>query len=260
MSIDSVKLSAIQTAVRSAAAQTNTTLAGPTPRGLPQTGDTPAAVYHGSQRYTATNPLNETGVTVYARLLCTPEEEANRDQIMTLLTTGLASASANLRRASDAAMALLPPELLEKDWGFSVLDGELILIQGKDILSDEDRAALHAAFDRTAVEEASRQVADTIITALKYDREWGADDVTLGIGRFDVSEKNFGDIVDLRAYLDEFGAEGRYGKNLIDPTDYESLYFVGGYAMMEMIAARAEPRFAGRECDSVEWNTTRIVR
>jgi hypothetical protein len=27
-----------------------------------------------------------------------------------------------------------------------------------------------------------------------------------------------------------------------------------------MIAARAEPRFAGRERDSVEWNTTRVMR
>jgi hypothetical protein len=99
-----------------------------------------------------------------------------------------------------------------------------------------------------------------VITALRYDREWGADDVTNGIGRFDVSEKNFGDIVNLRAYLDDFGPKGRYGHDLIDPTDYETLYWVGGRPMMEMIAARAEPRFAGRESDSVEWNTTRVMR
>lgn len=66
----------------------------------------------------------------------------------------------------------------------------------------------------------------------------------MGIGRFDVTNENFGDIADLRAYLLSHGPDGKYGRNYTRPS-YDRLYRItGSMAMMDQIAARAEPRFA----------------
>ncbi len=79
-----------------------------------------------------------------------------------------------------------------------------------------------------------------MITAIEYERNGGDNDVSNNIGRYDVTQANFGDIVDLRVYLESHAAGGKYGRNVIDPSNYRRLYrMTGGLAMMEQIAARA---------------------
>lgn len=161
-----------------------------------------------------------------------------------LLTYGLRDTSAGLRRAYEAAISKLPTHLQEKDWAFSVANGSLVFTEGSNPLSDRDRAMLNEAFSSTNVERHANQVASTVIRAFELER--GPNGVSTWFGRFDVSNENFADIVDLRTYLLSHGPEGKYGwwRQPEQLSDYDNLYFTGDYAMMDQIYVRAEPRFA----------------
>lgn len=222
--------------------------------------NTPAAIYHAGQRVHDVAPPNASGAVAYARLQNTLEEDINYDSILSLLGCDIDEASFELRVATDAAMSLLSPELAQKDWSFSVRNNALVFSEGEDVLTRDELKQLREAFNTMGVPDAARKVADTVITAIRYEREWGADDVAMGIGRFDVSQKNFDAIVDLRAYLGEFGIGKGIARYLVDPTDVRAQHYGSGRVMMDIIAKRAEPRFAGREDESVEWNTTRVAK
>jgi hypothetical protein len=96
----------------------------------------------------------------------------------------------------------LPPELVSKDWGFSISDGNLIFIPHQDELSPQDLTALRNAFTSSNVESAGKQVA-AVIASIVQMRKSGADSRSLAWTRLDVDTEaaNFGDRVDLRSYV-----------------------------------------------------------
>jgi len=204
--------------------------------------EVPSVVYHGSKE----NPL-DTGGFVIDKIYKMPQESheatnARLDEMMVALSTGVATASAGLKRTYEMAMESLSPDLQEKDWGFSVSNGSLEFSEGSDALTTEERTTLKEAFSVADVEYQANQVASTMIRALELDR--GPAGVSNGIGRFDVSQENFGDIVDLRSYLQVHEPGGRYDMNTIDPTDYKSRFFDGGRALMDQISANASVGYA----------------
>mgnify|MGYP003115611724 CR=1 FL=1 len=207
-----------------------------------QISEVPSVVYHGAKD----NPLN-TGGHVIDKIYKMPQESheatnARLDEMMVALSTGVATASAGLKRTYEMAMESLLPDLQEKDWGFSVSNGSLVISEGSDALSTEDRATLKDALSIADVEYQANQVASTMIRALELDR--GPAGVSNGIGRFDVSQGNFGDIVDLRSYLQVHEPGGSYDLNPIDPTDYERHFPYGGRALLDQISANAPIGYA----------------
>ncbi len=62
-----------------------------------------------------------------------------------------------------------------------------------------------------------------------------------------MNQKNFADIVNFREYLEHFTAAGKYGEHAINPKRDTAFNILGGMALMEQVAARAEPRFAAPE-------------
>jgi hypothetical protein len=178
-------------------------------------------------------------VVLYSRPAVRAEVETQRIMdVMELYSRGVAKASATLRHSYEDAVKALSPGLLAKDWGFSVQNEQLVILQGKDALSADERATLRKTL--SGVESAANGVADTMIRAIDLDR---VDGYSKYIGRFDVSQANFGDIVDLRSYLFSHGPDG-YGRDVKDQSNYESLYFLtGGMALMDQIVERAEARF-----------------
>lgn len=221
-----------------------------------------SALWHGAGKATVTSvtPLKQTDipstapesvapptdssdlsdVVLYSRPAVRSEVETQRIiDVMELYSRGVAEASASLRRSYESAVSTLSPELLEKDWGFSVQNQRLVILQGEDALSGAERATLMQAL--SGIESDANDVANTMIRAIELDR---VDGHSKGIGRFDVSQANFGELVDLRGYLFSHGPDATYGRDLKDPSDYEHLYFLtGGMALMDQIAARAEARF-----------------
>jgi hypothetical protein len=80
-------------------------------------------------------------------------------------------------------------------------------------------------------------VASTMMRALELNR--GPAGVSNGVGRFDVSNGSFGDIVNLRFYLQLYEPGGIYDRKPIDPTDYNSQFSFGGRSSMDQISANA---------------------
>ena len=204
--------------------------------------EVPSVVYHGAKE----NPL-DTGGFVIDKIYKMPQEsneaaDARMIEMMQTLSTGVATASAGLKRTYEMAMESLSPDLQEKDWGFSVSNGSLNFSEGSDALSTEERTALKEAFSVADVEYQANQVASTMIRALELNR--GPAGVSNGIGRFDVSQENFGDIVDLRSYLQVHEPGGSYDMKTIDPTDYKSHFAAGGRALMDQISANASVGYA----------------
>ena len=206
---------------------------------------TPAAIYHGSEPYSAPSTGFPSDIEVYARALATEQEQRQYMEVFTMMNWDLGNVSGDLRQAYEAALGELPPELAAKDWSFSIANDQLVVSEGSDRLSEQEIASIRDAFGNRGVDLAARTVADLTITALEYDRNWGDDNVTGGIGRYDLNRENFADIVDLRAYLDSHGPDGPFGQNVREPTDYQRLYRItGAIAMMDQIATRAVARFA----------------
>jgi hypothetical protein len=204
------------------------------------TSTEPAAIYHGAENPASESLLNKTGVRLYAQMLYTQEEWDESMKIPPGVLTGVGQPSADLRRAYDDALSRLTPELRAKDWGFSVSEGKLVLTTGADSLSDQEIATIRLAFQDAGVEDAANAVANFVVKAIEEDRYWMYRYLGKGIGRFDVSISNFGEIVNLRSFMEDLREGGRYDPHLVDPTNYSVGYESGKFALMEQIEARAK--------------------
>ncbi|ROU00687.1 hypothetical protein EB809_06100 [Marinobacter sp. R17] len=202
----------------------------------------PSVVYHGLE----SSSLPDAGgvvTNVYEASTETNEEaNARLSGVVRLLSKDLGNASANLKYSYDAALESLSPDLAEKDWGFSISGGELTVTAGSDALSEQETDSIREALLSAGVEYGAGRVSSTVIEAVQLDR--GPAGVSNGIGRYDVSEENFGDVVDLRQYLQSHAPGGRYGQHRVDPSDIAGLFYTGGQAMMDQIVAKAEESFA----------------
>lgn len=199
----------------------------------------PAAIYHPSKNESSSELGGLGDVKVYSWDSKVEENRRMTIEMMNIWIEELPAASAGLRSAYDTATADLSPELLQKDWGFSVSNGELVILEGSDALSDGELATLkHALAELTP---AANTVAETVTRMIVLDR--GTYGFSNGIGRFDVSTENFADVVDLRNYLLDQGANGKYNQAR-NPSDLESVHGWGGWAMMDQIEANAAVRFS----------------
>jgi hypothetical protein len=228
--------------LRNASAQAGdarVTAATPIDPELLQAGKSSSAIYHPSTP-------GEPQIQVYAKIVSTDLEDQQVGESLRLLTFGIGQPSANLRRAYDSAVSALSPELLAKDWGFSISSGRLVFTQGNDELSQQELGALDDAFSGSDVRIAASALASMVVKALELERGWGSDEQSRGVGQYDVTEANFGDIVDLREYLLSHGPGGTMKQGAKNPHDYDKMYTVtGGLALMNQISARAEARYAG---------------
>ncbi|ROT94360.1 hypothetical protein EB809_19835 [Marinobacter sp. R17] len=170
------------------------------------------------------------------------EASARLSSVVRLMSNDLGNASADLKYSYEAALESLSPHLAEKGWGFSISGGELKVIAGSETLSEQEMDSIREALLSTGVKYGAERVSSTVIEAIELDR--GPAGVSNGIGRYDVSDGNFGDVVDLRLYLQSHALGGRYGQHRVDPSDAAGLFYTGGQAMMDQIVARAEESFA----------------
>src|SRR5882724_4559874 len=131
-----------------------------------------ADVYHA----TPASPtlLTQRGVGAYLNLLNAAAGDELHRKSADLLTTSLRSASTTLRATYYEAVSRLPPELVSKDWSFSVSNGTLVFTPHQDELSAQDLTQLRNVFAKSNVEYAAKQVR-TAITSIVQMRKAGAD-------------------------------------------------------------------------------------
>ena len=195
-------------------------------------------VYHGSQDPTPAGPIGQNGATIYAQALNAGLPADVDLKFLDLITNGIGLPSGQLHTAYEAAIAKLSPALRNKDWGFSVSNGQLVFRQGHDVLTANDRAALNSAFASAHVALSAVQVANAAVQAIELDRRMGYQPTTsTGMGQYDVTTSNFGDIVDLRQYMTSITPVGM---------DYNTAFWlVGTRLLMEQISTKAVPKYAG---------------
>jgi len=204
-------------------------------------------VYHGSGAPASASLLAQSGVGAYVQLL---NALAGREQVersANQLTNNLASASADLKSSYATAVSKLPAPLQQKDWGFSMADGELVFTAGNEELSAQDLADLQNAFNNSNVASAARQVA-IAITSIVVRQKAGADPGALAWGRLAADESNFSEVVNLRAYVTQTAPGGRYhpgvldSANSADPTYHPQIpILLGGMDLRELVSAK--PKF-----------------
>jgi hypothetical protein len=200
-----------------------------------------ADIYHSADDPVSKSLLAQSGVDSYVQILNVSEINEKYEKSVDLLTFGLGSTSMSLIEAYSAAVFQLSPELQQKDWGFSVSKGKLVFTAGDDELTKQDIAELRKAFDSVDVKGAANAVADTVIQAIELKREASTRPENLGWGRFKVDRENFGEIVDLRAYVNDIMPGGKYNMHSRDETNYGGLLkFVGWRAMVDQVLVNAD--------------------
>jgi hypothetical protein len=217
------------------------TSAAPPRGGLPVTIPGSADGYQGPGVSGSPNLLTQNGVGLYIQLLNSLAGNDAHEQSVSSLTNGLQNASATLRSAYDAAVSRLPPQLVSKDWGFSIADGKLIFVQHDDPLLPQDLTQLRNAFVSSSADIPAKQVAAAIIS-LMQTRNAGGDTGSLAMVRLDVDEANFGDSVDLRSYLTSTVPSGLYHPSAAQPARESQIPpMLGGMDLRDLVTAR--PRF-----------------
>jgi hypothetical protein len=199
----------------------------------------PSAVYHGS------NPGGTEELPTYDSLEVWAFDQAaweKADKEMRDLYSGggFSDPLGEMRYGYEDAMATLSPELVAKDWGFSIKNDKLVIVAGDDPLSEQEVATLQKALSN--LEPLAQTLATNVIRYLELDR--GTDGVSKRLGRFDVSQANFDQIIDMRELLLSHGENAKYGRGAVEPNNYHKLYRAGAaYAIADQIIARADDRF-----------------
>ncbi|WP_204355713.1 oxidoreductase [Marinobacter bohaiensis] len=168
---------------------------------------------------------------------------ARYNRLMELYGHGIAAVSVDLEAGYLDAMERMPEAVRDLDWGFSLRDGRLEIMEGSDSLTTGERIQIHAALRDAGVEYAAQPVADAVIEMIEVER--GLSGLSKGIGQYDVNPSNFSEIVDLRRYVEEHLPGGKYGKGRVNPFDVEGRYFLGGHAMMDQIVVKADSTYFG---------------
>jgi hypothetical protein len=195
-----------------------------------------ADTYYGSEAPASPSLLSQSGVGAYIQLLNALSTHESSDRTANLVTNNLGTASATLKSAYFQAVATVPAELQQKDWGFSVSNGALVFTQGKDALSSQDLALLQKAF--TNVEFSAREVA-TAITAIAQRRQAGADSGSLAWGGLDADDSNFSVVVNLRSYVTTNAPGSNYHPNTPDPAvQLQIPNLLGGMDLRDLVSAR----------------------
>jgi hypothetical protein len=170
---------------------------------------------------------------------------ARYNKVTNLFSNGIAERSVDLEVSYLSGLNELPASLQEKDWGFSVKNGKLEVIEGRDELTNTERSQINTILKESGVESAAESVADAVIEMIETER--GPRGLSRGIGQYDVNSSNFVDIVDLRRYVEEHLPEGKFGKGRVNPNDVEGRYYLSGIGIMDQVSAKADKTFTGSQ-------------
>lgn len=166
---------------------------------------------------------------------------ARYNRVMDLFAFGIGERAVDLELGYQSGVESLSSELKNKDWGFSIQDGELTVLEGADELTSDERSQIAGTLKENGVEFAAQSVADAVIEMIELER--GPNDLSRSIGRFDVNQSNFADVVDLRAFIGDYQPGAKHAKGLINPSDIESRYSFAGRGIVDQVAAKADETF-----------------
>lgn len=116
------------------------------------------------------------------------------------------------------------PSLSNKAWDFSLDESNQFALVEIDALSDEEKLYLTNRLNESGLHEAFAQLRDVMIEGLVQER--GAAKYSQNIGRYDLTQDNFSDIIRFREFK-----ESTLNRDAINSP---------GFALADQLAARAE--------------------
>lgn len=201
-----------------------------------------SAIYHKNEPVLPATYGNHQVKGIHASYIEAPDAMmARTGKVIDIFTNGIGERSVELDVSYMTALDQLSSDLREKDWGFSVQEGKLKVMEGSDNLSKNEFQLITTALEEAGVETAAQSVANAVIEMIQTDR--GPDGLSRGIGQYDVNTSNFGEVVDLRRHVEEHQPGGKFGKGLVNPNDVESRYYLSGIGIMDQVAAKADKAF-----------------
>ena len=225
----------------------------------------PAIIRHASDDTPPSNGLKNGGISELYRQVSllgrewTPDEVTQRRvEAFDIFFHQLAPIAADMRRGLDQFIEKLSeehPDLASAKWGFSVKSNDSLVVTGN--LSQQDEKMLTSLLNK---DDGLRLLAsDFSKLILKgMDLERGPSKGSQGLGKFDLTEDNFSEIIDLRSYLDSpFTAKNTQGyQSLIDKNNIDDLYRTqGNIELGHQLASRAEVRYNKGTVDKYDFNT-----
>jgi len=196
-------------------------------------------VYYGSEAPATASLLAQSGVGAYVQLVNVLSTSQANTRSASALTQTLATASASLKLAYSDAIAKLPPELQQKDWGFFLSNkGTLVFTPGADELAPQELALLQKAFAAANVESAAHLVASAL-GSIEARQKSGTDTGTLAWSR---GESDTDGTVNLRTFVSDTAPGGHYQPNIQDPSTSPQIpNLLGGMNLSGL--ASAKPNF-----------------
>lgn len=210
----------------------------PESRGFTSTlgGGATEDVYYGSEAPATASLLAQSGVGAYVQLVNVLASNEVNTRSATTLTQTLATASTALKLAFQSAVAKLPADLQQKDWGFSLSNsGTLEFTAGTQELSPQDLALLQKAFAAANVELAARQVANAI-GSIEAHQKSAADTGTLAWSR---GESDTDGSLNLRTFVSDTAPGSNYQPNTQDlSTSPQIPNLLGGMNLSGLVSAK----------------------
>lgn len=193
-------------------------------------------VYYGAEAPATASLLAQSGVGAYVQLVNVLSTGESNTRVASALTQNLSTASAALKVAYTNAIAQLPTDLQQKDWGFSLSDGRLVFTPGADELTPQDVALLQKAFAAVEVDLAAHQVA-TALGSIEARQKSGEDTGTLAWTRNEADS----DSLNLRTFVTDTAPGSRYQPNSEPTTPPQIPNLLGGMDLSGL--ATAKPNF-----------------
>ena len=170
----------------------------------------------------------------------------------------LAPIAADMRRGLDQFIEKLSekhPDLVSEKWGFSVNSNDSLVVTGN--LSAQDQKVLTSLLNKDdGLRLLASNFSKLILKGMDLDR--GPSNGSQGLGKFNLTEDNFSEIIDLRSYLDspftEKNAQGY--QNVTDKNNIDDLYRTqGNIELGHQLASRAEVKYNKGTVDKYDFNT-----
>ncbi|KGJ88416.1 hypothetical protein [Colwellia psychrerythraea] len=128
------------------------------------------------------------------------------------------------------------PSLAQKDWGFSIDSNDKLVVSG-DITEDEKKYLEDKLNANEDIVNLAKELPDILIKGQEYDR--GYDGKGKYWGKYDVTQENFKDIINIKEMLDySFTTEDHGGltKNNFDTWKYQD-------NLRSQLASKAEVKY-----------------
>ncbi len=207
----------------------------------------PAAIYHKTEEQIPDTYDSLTG-QLWSSQETGKERNKRKDAALTILNADLNKSYEGIEPVFGDFMkelAKISPELADKDWGFTVDEkGALVVFDLDKLLTKDETDRLTRLLNNNeSLVSAAGEVPELLLKGFELERGPGTH--SFGWARYDVTEENFKDIIDIRKFVDIAQDIAQYRDSGKDPRRRwkSTPIYAFRNEMESQLSARAENRY-----------------